>query len=766
MILVFHILIYLFLFQARRSLFTDQQAIKKCNPSCQRRFAAAEARHRASLSYYKRKLANCVAKKPKITISDVIQFCSDKISQSALNLLQHQLKKHKKVRWNKQAKQTCLSLHFTGPRLYKFLRSIYTLPSVSTLNRFVAHVTLKPGINPGIMKNLKYKVQSMLPVDRKCILLIDEMSIKSGLTYKRKFQSISGFVDLGNKSQSPIQANSALVFMLAGLRKKWKQPLAFFFSRDSFSATDLDGILRDCVIKLFECGLEVLGITSDQGSNFMKYFRLQNVTPKSPSFEIDGKQILVFPDVPHLLKSTRNILYSGHTITTDEGIVSFAPIISTVIRNQNEVLNLLPKITDQHIHLPKFGGKMKVKLASQILSHSMSAAMKTLIANKLLPPHAVPTQVFCAKMNRLFDILNSVTFTSKTPYRQGLKLNSSSWMALEELYDWVKQWRVCNQEGVDITKRFKCINGWSQVIKAVWILGKKILNESDFKCLFTQRLCQDPLENTFGVIRLAGGLRDRPDSSQFIDSFRKVYFENILKAPVSSNCSPDQNDTLFDVFDFTYVQDDEEYDSNFFDDPEELAKPGSVISKNASRYLAGYAARVIRDIHPNCSICLNQCSTTNANAEDLMFTNFKNYYPQITEGKGLVACSISFVEHLRACEHVFQQLFETSYHKRRIGFYLEEELMKIDVHKFCSDRIKKLFTKKYVNQRIFISIKRLNRVTAIAKKARRSLKMKKTKTVTKACRPQKTITKPMKKLSANMARSLKTIKKLKRMTHK
>lgn len=611
------------------------------------------------------------------------------------------------------AKKTCLSLYFTGPRLYKFLRTIYKLPSVSTLHRFVAHISLKAGINSIVLKHLKYKVASMLPVDRKCIILIDEMSIKSSLTYKRQFQTVCGFVDLGNKIQCPKQANSALVIMLSGLRKKWKQPLAFYFTKGSCPATDLDNIIRGCIKQVSDCGLEVMGLTSDQGSNFSKYFRLQKVTPDFPSLHIDGKEVLVFPDVPHLIKSTRNILYSGNVIATDEGIVAFAPIVSTVIRNQNEELNLLPKITDHHIHLPVFGGKMKVKLATQVLSHSMSAAMRTLIANKLLPVHATPTQVFCHKMNMLFDILNSSTFDSKTPFRQGLKLQSPSWMALENLYDWVKGWKICDQEGLDITNRFKCQNGWLQVITAVKILAEKVINQTDFRCLFTRRLCQDALEHTFGMIRLSGGLRDRPDSCQFVDAFRKLYFQNSLKAPSSSNCSPDDHDTLFDVLDCPDIEDDEESDPDFFcRTKKSTIRTSSVISRNASRYLAGYAARVLRNLHPSCPVCISQCTTVNVNADDLIFTNNKNYYDNITESRGLVACSESFVRHLRECEQVFSQYFETNYHRRRVGLHLENELMKITVHQFCSEKIKQIFTKKFVNQRIFISIKRLNRITS------------------------------------------------------
>lgn len=50
---------------------------------------------------------------------------------------------------------------------------------------------------------------------------------------------------------------------------------------------------------------------------------------------------------------------------------------------------------------------MKVKLASQVFSHSVAAALNTYIDFQFLPQDAKITAKFIKNMNDLFDLLNS-----------------------------------------------------------------------------------------------------------------------------------------------------------------------------------------------------------------------------------------------------------------------------------------------------------------------------------------------------------------------
>lgn len=76
------------------------------------------------------------------------------------------------------------------------------------------------------MKILKMSAQKKL-----FFLSFDEMSIKWGLHYNQYLDWIIGYECFGvNNNQSNKFATIALVFMIMGLTKKWKQAIGYFFS--------------------------------------------------------------------------------------------------------------------------------------------------------------------------------------------------------------------------------------------------------------------------------------------------------------------------------------------------------------------------------------------------------------------------------------------------------------------------------------------------------------------------------------------------------
>lgn len=60
---------------------------------------------------------------------------------------------------------------------------------------------------------------------------------------------------------------------------------------------------------------------------------------------------------------------------------------------------------------------MSVKLATQVISKSTSAAMKTAVQCGQLPKNAEETVTFLLEMNNLFDAMNSRCQFDPNPYR-------------------------------------------------------------------------------------------------------------------------------------------------------------------------------------------------------------------------------------------------------------------------------------------------------------------------------------------------------------
>lgn len=180
--------------------------------------------------------------------NSVQKFCNLNVSNSLIVLLQNQLKncprRPKGRRYNIEEKVMALVLYKKSPACYRLLRRMFTLPCQSSLNNLLNRVPLKTGINMHIFATLRNISRNQTDMDNICILSFDEMSIRRHLDYDPKLDQIQGFEDHGSHGRNNKKANKALVFMLAGIRKKWKQPISFYFSH-TLTAEKLCVILKE-----------------------------------------------------------------------------------------------------------------------------------------------------------------------------------------------------------------------------------------------------------------------------------------------------------------------------------------------------------------------------------------------------------------------------------------------------------------------------------------------------------------------------------------
>ncbi|KAF0706122.1 histone H1-II-like [Aphis craccivora] len=121
-------------------------------------------------------------------------------------------------------------------------------------------------------------------------------------------------------------------------------------------------------------------------------------------FFVNGRKIFYVFDVPHLLKSTRNIFFKYqltflNSTTSKKHLVDF-------FESDQGLNRLAPKLTEVHINPGPFQ-KMKVKLANKIFSKTVAAGMKCCVQGGTLPSTANATITFIEHMDKLFDLLNS-----------------------------------------------------------------------------------------------------------------------------------------------------------------------------------------------------------------------------------------------------------------------------------------------------------------------------------------------------------------------
>lgn len=195
--------------------------------------------------------------------------------------------------------------------------------------------------------------------EKYCVIMFDEMSIKLGLEYNSRLDLIEGYEDLSKYGRNEKIANHAMVFMVRGLFKNWKQPISYYISSGSISANILKKIVEDNLTKCFDIGLIINVIVCDQGPSNRRVYNMFGVTPEKPHIKMNNSKIFVVYDTPHLIKSVRNNLLTKDFFIENKRI-SWKDIVKTYNLNKSyKFATALTKITENHIR-PNSFQKMKV----------------------------------------------------------------------------------------------------------------------------------------------------------------------------------------------------------------------------------------------------------------------------------------------------------------------------------------------------------------------------------------------------------------------
>ncbi len=413
-----------------------------------------------------------------------------------------------------------IALYFKSPMCYRFLQTRFHLPSKSTINRWMSKIHIQEGFCPNLLRLLKVRVQRLKPEDRICCLMMDELSLKEHVEYNTTRDKVIGFSPCGGDKLE--FATGSLVLLVSGLRGHFRQVLAHFFWKNAIPGDKLLSLVCEALDILKSVGLTVKVLSADQGSNFVSLYNLLGVTKKKPHFEHEGRKVYCVADVPHLLKSTRNCL-SRNLIQSSTGEAHWSVITEFYQKDQDmKDARMAPKLKKVHFDLESRGIKMKVKIAAQTLSRTVSAGILTHAHFGQLGPHATSTAKFVMNINNLFDALNTSKERGITKYRSALTAEDQSPLMqfLEEMDTWLSTWKIINQKSEDVTSRFKFRDGWQMNIQAVKELVKELKADCNIQYLMTRRLCTDPLENLFSIVRASRGLERNPGPAGFTQTLK------------------------------------------------------------------------------------------------------------------------------------------------------------------------------------------------------------------------------------------------------
>ncbi|EZA47211.1 THAP domain-containing protein [Ooceraea biroi] len=321
-----------------------------------------------------------------------------------------------------------MTLHFYSPKVYKYVRQKFcsALPDSSALRSWYSTINCEPSFTSESFDALKKRVSEEKKVGKQVIvaLMLDEISIKKGIQYLRDGK-LRGYVDVGSGIETcddiPL-AKDALVFIAVVIDDSWKIPLGYFLVNGIDTSVNA-GLIRNCLQRLDEIGVEVVSLTLDGPSQHFATVRELGATfdfidPK-PFFlhPSNKKKVNVIFDACHMLKLFRNCLGDIKELHDSEGKkIEWRFITTLAYLQEQKGLRAGNRLKIAHIQYWKM--KIKVALAAQTLSSSVADAIefcaRDLGLSEFQGSEAMVRFIRC--IDRLFDFLNS-----RNPFGKGFK---------------------------------------------------------------------------------------------------------------------------------------------------------------------------------------------------------------------------------------------------------------------------------------------------------------------------------------------------------
>ncbi|XP_017885410.1 uncharacterized protein LOC108628167, partial [Ceratina calcarata] len=285
-------------------------------------------------------------------------------------------------------KLMCLPLYKTSGAVYRFLSAWFKLPSKGAINRLLQKIPLSPGINDVIIQNVEEAVRCLKKHEKFCLLMFDEISLTYNIEYNTYTDKIEGVYN-GDI------IDHALVFMLKGITRKWKQTICYFFNKGPIKPEALKELIREVIRKFNGVnGLKIIATICDQGptkrtaierliDDARNFYLRNNVEPKR-RIVIDNNEIVPMYDVPRLLIGIRNNLLKKDLIwkkNNEDVQATWKDIITAYeIDCDNGDLRMMPRITEFHVYEDKIE-RMKVSYAAEIFSYKVAVAINLMARN-------------------------------------------------------------------------------------------------------------------------------------------------------------------------------------------------------------------------------------------------------------------------------------------------------------------------------------------------------------------------------------------------
>ena len=629
----------------------------------------------------------------------------DQFSGITKEVIQNQLRNNGKGatgrRYSEEFKQFALTVYFYSPKAYNFLRKVFFLPHQSSIRNWTSSVNCEPGFLSEALADLQRQSEENVDMSE-CALILDGMSIRKQILYCQRLAKYVGFTDYGNlvPEGAETPASEALVFMLVGLKSRWKCPVGYFLI-DKTDAETQASLVKQCLSLASDNGLSIRSVTCDGTNTNVKTLKLlgckfgKDFDAFVPTFKHPSRDYLVYgiPDACHMLKNARNCLGNLKILKNASGEEIKWEYISRLHELQlREGFNLCNKLNSTHIHWSTC--KMKVKVAAQTLSSSVADALEFLEKSARLPEFqgCGPTIKFIRHIDMLFDILNS-RHRLQTGYKQPLTRNNIDYRekSLKEISTYLLT--LTNEKGQKIIqhRRKAFVQGFVSAAKAVVDLARDLLfrEVNPFGYLLTYKVSQDHIELLFCCIRDRGGFNNNPNVVQFKAAMRQILIKNSIIVTSAGNCLSFESKSIGSLFSLKwskrrtpFIDQVQSGESNGMasDAEQQLINQLledvniSSLQENVLYYISGWILRKIID-----SVDCHECAESLMKESTGTGTQRTGYsYESLVTSKdrgGLFYSSYAVHKLVVSCERAFQIHVANNPSKISTGSKLEHKIM-------------------------------------------------------------------------------------------
>lgn len=457
-------------------------------------------------------------------------------------------KKSRKRKYSLELRKFAITLNFFSPKAYDYVRTKFDtcLPHSSTIGKWLQTIDASPGFTSESFKTLEKHVQYSEKTVL-CSLIIDEMSIRKHLEWDGT--TFHGYVNCGvniNDDNNEL-AKEVFVLLVTCINGTWKLPVAYFLT-NGLSGEQKCSVVKQGIMLVENTGVKIVSLTCDGAPSNLTMSTLLGCSFHFPTintkFVVNGSLVnkYFFLDPCHMTKLVRNAFGEKRILKDMEGnSIDWKYIENLHKLQENEGLHLGNKLRRAHMNF--FKQKMKVRLATQLLSESVASALEYCEEKLCLDDFkgCKATVNFLRIMNNIFDILNSRTLVApgfKKPLCKRNILQVTEFINFAIGY--ISKLTLADDKLLIIHSQRKTgFIGLIVSLNSALQLYRELVTEQKLIIYFPlYKISQDHIELFFCSIRSKGGWNNNPTARQFMGAYKRLLVRGEVREGGVGNCIP------------------------------------------------------------------------------------------------------------------------------------------------------------------------------------------------------------------------------------